>query len=193
MVDGDREGWRRELTAHQSEDLLPGENLILKDHPHWIVVVKYLPAQIALVVVMLIADYTFLLDVRRMKALYPDSYNALPEHFRAWLAYGVIAIAGLWFIVVWIRRESTSYTLTDQRIKIETGVFGRQMKTIPIDRVQDCSTNQSLFGRMLGYGRVEVDAAGPIGAEVLGQLSNPGIFRDQVFALSKKRRGGTQP
>ena len=31
---------------------------------------------------------------------------------------------------------------------------------IPIDRVQDCTTKISLLGRMLGYGRVEVDAGG---------------------------------
>ena len=101
-----------------------------------------------------------------------------------------LAIAGLWLIVVWIRWQSTVYTLTNQRIKIETGVFSRQSKMIPIDRVQDCTTKQSLFGRMLGYGRVEVDAAGAQGAEVLDHLPNPGWFRDQVFVESEKRRGG---
>ena len=62
---------------------------------------------------------------------------------------------------------------------------------IPIDRVQDCTTKQSLIGRMLGYGRVEVDAAGAQGAEVLNHLPNPGAFRDQVFVQSERRRGGT--
>jgi hypothetical protein len=48
----------------------------------------------------------------------------------------------------------------------------------------------SVMGRMLGYGRVEVDAAGAQGAEVLDHLPNPGAFRDQVFMQSEKRRGG---
>jgi len=56
--------------------------------------------------------------------------------------------------------------------------------------VQDCTTRQSVFGRMLGYGRVEVDAAGAQGAEVLDHLPNPGVFRDQVFVQSERRRGG---
>jgi uncharacterized membrane protein YdbT with pleckstrin-like domain len=105
----------------------------------------------------------------------------------------VVALALLWLIVVWIRWQSTIYTLTDQRIKIETGVFGRQEKVIPIDRVQDCTTRMSVFGRMLGYGRVEVDAAGAQGAEILNHLPNPGAFRDQVFMQSEKRRGGGSP
>jgi uncharacterized membrane protein YdbT with pleckstrin-like domain len=102
----------------------------------------------------------------------------------------VVALAGLWFIVVWIRWQSTSYTLTDQRIKIESGVFGRSSKIIPIDRIQDCTTKQTVIGRILGYGRVEVDAAGAQGAEVLDHLPNPGTFRDQVFVQSERRRGG---
>jgi uncharacterized membrane protein YdbT with pleckstrin-like domain len=163
-------------------NLLPGENLVVKAHPHWIVLVKSVWIPIVLVVLVLIADFSFL----------RDNYNSwnLPLHFRTYLTLAVIALAGLWLIVVWIRWQSTSYTLTDQRIKIETGVFGRQEKIIPIDRIQDCTTKMSLPGRMLGYGRVEIDAAGAQGAEVLEHLPNPGSFRDQVFMQSEKRRGG---
>jgi len=163
-------------------NLLPGENLVLKAHPHWIVRVKSVWIPAVLVVLVLFLDFTFL----------KDNYNSwnLPLHFRTYLTLAVIAIAGLWLIVVWIRWQSTAYTLTDQRIKIETGVFGRQEKVIPIDRIQDCTTRMSLVGRMLGYGRVEIDAAGAQGAEVLEHLPNPGSFRDQVFMQSEKRRGG---
>jgi uncharacterized membrane protein YdbT with pleckstrin-like domain len=157
-------------------DLLPGENLVLKDHPHWIFVVKSLVAPIILLIVAAIVDVT-------------APKTGIP-YLRTIVSLGAAAIAGLWLIVVWIRWQSTSYTLTDQRIKIETGVFGRQSKMIPIDRVQDCTTRQSVMGRMLGYGRVEIDAAGAQGAEVLDHLPNPGVFRDQVFVQSEKRRGG---
>jgi uncharacterized membrane protein YdbT with pleckstrin-like domain len=160
-----------------SSQLLPGENLILKYHPHWIVIVKSLAVPIILLIIAAIIDFTVT--------------NTGIANFRVIVSLAAIALAGLWLIVVWIRWQSTSYTLTDQRIKIETGVFGRQSKMIPIDRVQDCTTKQSLLGRMLGYGRVEVDAAGAQGAEVLNHLPNPGAFRDQVFVQSERRRGGT--
>jgi uncharacterized membrane protein YdbT with pleckstrin-like domain len=159
-----------------TNELLPGENLILKDHQHWIVVVKSLVAPIILLIVAVVIDLT--------------AKNTGIENLPWIVTLTAIAIAGLWLIVVWIRWQSTSYTLTDQRIKIETGVFGRQSKMIPIDRVQDCTTRQSLIGRMLGYGRVEVDAAGAQGAEVLNHLPNPGAFRDQVFVQSERRRTG---
>jgi uncharacterized membrane protein YdbT with pleckstrin-like domain len=160
-------------------NLLPGENLILKDHPHWVVLIKSVVVPAVLVIVVVIADFTLL-----------GPNNVYVPHLRTILSLGVVALALLWLIVVWIRWQSTTYTLTDQRIKIETGVFGRQEKVIPIDRVQDCTTRMSVFGRMLGYGRVEVDAAGAQGAEVLNHLPNPGAFRDHVFMQSEKRRGG---
>ena len=166
-------------------NLLPGENLILKDHPHWVVLIKSIWLPIVAVILVVIADFTIL------EANY-NSWN-LPLHFRTYFTLAVMALALLWLIVVWVRWQSTTYTLTDQRIKIETGVFGRQEKVIPIDRVQDCTTRMSVLGRMLGYGRVEIDAAGAQGAEVLNHLPNPGAFRDQVFMQSEKRRGGGAP
>jgi uncharacterized membrane protein YdbT with pleckstrin-like domain len=128
-----------------------------------------------------IADFTF---------LGPDGLYV--PRLRTYLSLIVVVLALLWLIVVWIRWQSITYTLTDQRIKIESGVFGRQEKIIPIDRVQDCTTRQSLIGRILGYGRVEVDAAGAQGAEILEHLPKPGDFRDQVFVQSEKRRGGAE-
>src|SRR6266849_3718025 len=158
-------------------ELLPGENLVLKAHQHWIVIVKSLVVPIALLALMAVIDIFFHADYFRRNA-------------KIVVTLILAAIAGLWLIVVWIRWQATAYTLTDQRIKIESGVFGRSSKTIPIDRIQDCTTKQTLIGRILGYGRVEVDAAGAQGAEVLNHLPGPGAFRDQVFMLSERRRGG---
>jgi uncharacterized membrane protein YdbT with pleckstrin-like domain len=161
-----------------ASNLLPGENLILKVHQHWVVVIKSLVIPVLLLVVVALLDFTVL-------------YNNYVPHLRTYLSIGTIVIAALWMIVVWIRWQATVYTLTDQRIKIESGIFSRQSKIIPIDRIQDCTTKETVLGRMLGYGRVEVDAAGAQGAEVLNHLPNPGPFRDQVFMQSEKRRGGT--
>ena len=157
-------------------ELLPGENLILKTHQHWIVLAKSLVIPLVLLVIAVIFDFTVT--------------SGQVSESRPIVTLAAIALAVLWLIVVWIRWQATAYTLTDQRIKIEAGVFGRSSKVIPIDRIQDCTTKQTLFGRMVGYGRVEVDAAGAQGAEVLDHLPHPAEFRDQVFVQSERRRGG---
>src|SRR4030088_1729098 len=158
--------------------LLPGESLVIKEHPHWITLVRSVIVPVLLLALVVAADFTF---------LGPDGLYV--PRLRPVLTLIVVALGLLWLIVVWVRWQSITYTLTDQRIKIEAGVFGRQEKVIPIDRVQDCTTRMSLLGRMLGYGRVEIDAAGAPRAEVLDHLPNPGTFRDQVFMQSERRRG----
>lgn len=162
--------------------LLPGENLVVKDHPHWITVAGALILPAVLVLAVAILDLT-LLSPNIQAGIYVP-------HLRTFLSIGVVALALLWLIVVWINWQSIAYTLTNQRIMIEKGVFSRQEKIIPIDRVQDCATRQSILGRIFGYGHVEVDAAGAQGAEVLEFLPQPGRFRDQVFVQSEQRRGG---
>ena len=165
--------------------LLPGETLVVKDHPHWITVAGSVLFPAVLIIAVAILDFT-LLSPNIQAGIYVP-------HLRTILSLAVVALALLWLIVVWISWRSIVYTLTDQRIMIEKGVFSRQEKIIPIDRVQDCTTRQSLIGRVFGYGRVEVDAAGAQGAEILDYLPRPGAFRDQVFVQSEKRRGGATP
>jgi uncharacterized membrane protein YdbT with pleckstrin-like domain len=163
--------------------LLPGENPVLKSHPHWITLVGSLIVPAVLVVAVAVADFTI---------FSPNNVNSIyVPHLRTFLSLGVAALGLVWLIAVWVGWQSITYTLTDQRITIESGIFSRQEKIIPIDRVQDCTTKQSVLGRVFGYGRVEVDAAGARGAEVLDYLPHPGTFRDQVFMQSEKRRGGT--
>lgn len=162
--------------------LLPGENLVLRDHPHWITLVGSLVLPAVLLVAVGIADFTILSPANANGVYVPN--------LRTFLSLGAVGLALVWLMAVWIGWRSITYTLSDQRITIQTGVFSRQEKIIPIDRVQDCTTRQSLIGRIIGYGRVEVDAAGAQGAEVLDYLPKPGDFRDQVFVQSEKRRAG---
>src|SRR2546423_2966167 len=146
--------------------LLPGENLVLQHHPHWITIVGSLVVPVILLVLIAVADFTILYPQANGSGLYVPSLRKI-------LSFGVIALALLWLIVVWIRWRSITYTLTDQRIAIETGVFCRQGKIIPIHRLPGCTTKQSIFGRILGYGRVQGDAAGREGADGVGVPPHP--------------------
>ena len=163
-----------------AHDLLPGENLIIKTHQHWIVLVKQLLIPVALLIAIAAADILL-------------SASAVSSGIKQLATLAVVAFALLWLIVVWIRWRSTAYTLTDQRIRIESGVFSRMSKIVPIDRIQDCTTRQPLVGRIFGYGLVEVDSAGDQGPEVLSHVPHPARWRDEVFVQGERRRGGSAP
>jgi len=155
-----------------SNELMPGETLVLKERQHWVVMIKPLLLPVALVILV------GLLDV----------FEAIPRDYRILATLAAVALLGLWLIVVWIRWSSRSFTITDRRVILNTGVLSRASKVIALDRVQDISTNQSLLGRMLGYGRIEIDSAGVAGAEGLSALPRPERFRDEVFSRAEKLR-----
>ena len=158
-------------------ELMPGENLVLKERQHWVVMVKPLLLPIALVALVVAADFV------------PN----LSSDYKTIGTLAVIGVLGLSLVVVWVRWNSRSFTITDRRVILDTGIVSRISKVIALDRVQDIATNQSLLGRMLGYGRIEIDSAGAAGAEVLSALPHPQRFRDEVFSRAETLRNQGVP
>jgi len=85
----------------------------------------------------------------------------------AWLAKSVglgvgvgIAVFVLVVLVGLVRRVSTSYVVTTQRLHIRRGILSRHVQQTRIDRVQNVNTNQSLLERVLRVGTVDFDTAG---------------------------------
>jgi uncharacterized membrane protein YdbT with pleckstrin-like domain len=152
--------------------LLPGENLVVTVHRHWILLARSL----LLPALLVAAVPAFTVAV------------SLPGEVRLLVTLAGLAVAGLWMIVEWVRWSSTSLTVTDHRVVLESGILSRESKVIPLDRIQDVSTRQSLAGRLFGYGTVEIDAAGPTGSELLDHVPDPDQLRDQVFAVSETLR-----
>ncbi len=163
-------------------NLLPGESVVMRRHPHWIVPFRSLVLPVAIVVLV------GLLDVMLAPSLVASDVKMV-------VTLAALALLGGWAIVSWLRWTTTSFTVTDQRVILDVGILSHSSKVIPIDRVQDVSTRQSVLGRIMGYGRVEIDAAGSQGAEALDFLPSPGSFRDQVFVESERvrRQGSTPP
>jgi uncharacterized membrane protein YdbT with pleckstrin-like domain len=71
----------------------------------------------------------------------------------------MVAIA-LWLYVAWIRWVSASMTLTDQRVVLAKGVLNQVQRTIPFKRIQYVGLRQSILGRLVGYGTLEIGVAG---------------------------------
>jgi uncharacterized membrane protein YdbT with pleckstrin-like domain len=155
--------------------LLPGEKVVAVRHLHWVMPLKAMALPVLLVVLVVLGG-----DVLMR--------GNLGGEVRLLLTLLALALAGAWAIVTWIRWTATVFTITDQRVILDSGVFSRSSRVIPIDRVQDVATRRSLVGRILGYGTVEIDAAGSQGTERLDHVPAPDAFRDQVFTESEKLR-----
>ena len=64
---------------------------------------------------------------------------------------------GVWPLLVW---RCTHYVFTDERILLQHGVLTRERRDLPLNRVNDHVTSQSLVDRMFGCGTLRIDSIG---------------------------------
>lgn len=164
------------------KNLLAGESMVMQPlRPHWIVLVKglWFPAIIGLALLVVIDGFVG-----------AGAPNLIQPEIRLLVTLLVMAVVGLWATGVYLLWWSASLTVTDQRVIFEEGILTRSSKVIPLDRVQDVTTHQTLLGRILNYGLVEIDVANVAGAEKFEYARAPEVLRDQVFVLSEQLRRG---
>jgi len=97
-------------------------------------------------------------------------------HWVTYFWHIVLSITIVWIpvllVVMWLRR-STHYVLTNYRVLVETGILSKASKSSQLDKINDVSCTQSVWGRMLGFGDVVLETAGEMGATRLASVPNP--------------------
>jgi uncharacterized membrane protein YdbT with pleckstrin-like domain len=80
----------------------------------------------------------------------------------SWPLAVVIAaiIAGLTLVVGYLRRVSTKYLITTQRLRISRGLVRRSVQETRLDRVQNVNYEQGVLDRLFRVGSVDFDTAG---------------------------------
>jgi uncharacterized membrane protein YdbT with pleckstrin-like domain len=159
------------------QDLLPGERMLVRSTRHWVVLLRpfattVLAMAISLVVLLLLP---------------------VPGELRLFLMLGVILVGiGVLNLYYWGWRAH-EYVLTDQRVILNEGILSKFSRSIAIDRIQDLTTFQGLWGRTWGFGDIELESAGREGAELLSTVPRPQQLRNAIFGQieARRRQGGS--
>jgi uncharacterized membrane protein YdbT with pleckstrin-like domain len=143
------------------EVLQPGETVLFVSTIHWLV---YWPALLLIVA-----------------AIATDLFAVGGHEFVRWIsllcfATGLVSAAGAWF-----KRWTTEVAVTDRRIIYKRGFIRRHTIEMNMDKVESVDVNQSLLGRIFGYGDVLVRGTG-VGFEPLQMIESPIELRNAVTA-----------
>ena len=76
-----------------------------------------------------------------------------------WLFISLV-LAALVVVYDFLRRYATFYVVSNQRLRVRTGILSRREQTARFERVQNVSISQSLLDRMFKVGAVQFDTAG---------------------------------
>ena len=97
------------------------------------------------------------------------------------IVLGVFSI--IFFLTSWllafIKRLSTELAVTTKRVIVKTGLIKRNTAELNRDRVEGVAVDQSVLGRILGYGTITVQGTGG-GIAPIKLVDNPVDFRRAV-------------
>jgi uncharacterized membrane protein YdbT with pleckstrin-like domain len=121
-------------------DLHSGEAIVFEGHPSWRGVLSFYAKNIA-------AD---LVIAAILWFAWDEVYAVLVF---------AILVAGT-ILVGFILRVTTVYTITNERLRIRTGLLSKNVQQTDINRVQNVNTSQGPLERIVKVGRVDFDTAG---------------------------------
>jgi uncharacterized membrane protein YdbT with pleckstrin-like domain len=141
-------------------NLKPSEKLILQSQKHWIVLVK--PSLIVLLFIIIASMAMWFNKTIGMFCL------------------AVLCVPLLYLLWKVLERKYDIWVVTNLRIIDEFGVLSHCAKESPIDKVHNVSFTQSFWGRLLGYGDVQIQTAAEGGATTYCSVSNPRLLADTI-------------
>lgn len=125
------------------------EETIWRGRPSW----TLLAGRIALIIVTL-AIIPILYFLSR-GGDFEEGTTGLPP-IALWVAFIALVIEAVWLLIGLIQLRSTLYTITNQRLMIESGLLSKSLSEIDLRYVDDTQFTQSLFDRLLGIGNVMI-------------------------------------
>ncbi len=150
--------------------LTTDEHVALHLHPHWKAMVR--PVLVLILVLAGIGAAWYFLPNQGWS-------NA------ALLALGAVGLALVCWLTIWpwLKWRTTHYVFTNERVIMREGVFSRQGRDIPLNRVNDVSFQHNLFERMLRCGTLTIESAGERGQVVLTDIPRVEKVQSALYEL----------
>ena len=94
-------------------------------------------------------------------------------------------------IIIYLRTRFTVYEVTDQRIKLKTGILNQEIEECELYRVRDYKIVKPFFQRIFGLGKIELVTSDRSNSSInLNGIKNPenlyDLIRDNVEKIRRK-------
>ena len=99
-----------------------------------------------------------------------------------WIVFFSLKALLTLFIAPLIARATSEFAITNKRIIIKVGLISRHTLEMNLSKVESVIVDQSIWGRILGYGSITVIGTGGTN-EPFTHIANPMEFRKQFQQL----------
>jgi uncharacterized membrane protein YdbT with pleckstrin-like domain len=161
----------RSAVSYVEKHLIEGESIIYETRLHWIVLI--VPVLLGLLFGLTGAGMLVL----STRATGDKSVES--ESMMAIIGAALLAVALIFIIRGVLVRNATEMTVTNKRVFVKVGLAARRTIELLLSRVESIGVEESVMGRMLGYGTVIVHGTGGT-PEIFNKIAHPLEFRTQV-------------
>ena len=94
-------------------------------------------------------------------------------------------------VIIYLKTRFTVYEVTDQRIKLKTGILNKEIDECELYRVRDYKVIKPFFQRIFGLGRIELVTSDRSNSNInLNGIKDPenlyNLIRDNVEKIRRK-------
>ena len=125
------------------------------------------------------------------KEIWSEKASMLDFAVNPWHWIFTLGTFGIYFVLVYLSRLNTRYTLTNERIKVTKGILSRSVDEIELFRVKDTKVSQSFLNRLVGIGHIHVTSSDVTGSIRIKHLPKAPDRREEIRRLSNEAREKT--
>ena len=92
----------------------------------------------------------------------------------------ITLLAALYPIIEYLSWKNNLWCITSIRVVDESGFFTRYSKESPLDKINNVEYDQSIWGRLFGYGNVDIQTAAEMGETTYELIHHPKLLKDTI-------------
>ncbi len=173
------------MASHYLQSLLgEREKIIIVTRHHWFVLARSIILEVVLILVIFSATIAGTIAIS----------SASPFRFIVPLIGFVILLVpvatGTRDVLDWTHHQ---YIITNLRVMQISGIFNKNVIDSSLDKVNDIKMTQSAFGRMFGYGDIEILTASELGVNMFKRIDNPVKFKSALINAKANLEHAAEP
>jgi uncharacterized membrane protein YdbT with pleckstrin-like domain len=163
------------VTRYADRLLADGERVALRGRQH--VLATVIEARVPWAMFVL-AIVLLLLDLQLQPSIVRDLFG--------WVGLALLVIGLAWLVYVYVEWYSQDYLVTNRRVIKVEGILSKRSADSSLEKINDAVLRQSLLGRMLGYGDLDIMTAAEESVDRYRMLSQAQTFKRTM--LDEKHR-----
>ena len=158
--------------AYVDSLLADGERVVRRAHQHWFIMAWNARWAVAAVAVALLGGIVRLLNLG-------DAGAAM--FILGWLVLILLVVGIVTLAWGWIVYHYTEFAITNRRLIQAAGVVNKRASDSSLEKINDAVLTESVFGRLFGFGTLEVLTASETGTETLRMLTDAKEFKKAML------------